>query len=65
MNEEENIYIKLEIEKDPMTGELIISTRFDPNAPNFSQDENGICWSPTEAERRFLNEAFELMSKRK
>ena len=61
MNKNENIYIKLEIGRDPMTGILNLMTRFDPNAPNFIKDENGFSWSPTKEEREFLNEAFDML----
>jgi len=40
-------------------------TRFDPNAPNFIKDENGFSWSPTREEREFLNEAFDMILKKK
>jgi hypothetical protein len=65
MNKNENIYIKLEISRDPMTGHLNLMTRFDTNAPNFVKDENGFSWLPTQEEREFLNEAFEIVVKKK
>jgi hypothetical protein len=65
MGVDEHIYIKLEIEREPTTGQLMILTRFDPEAPNFTQDKNGISWCPTTAEKDFLNEAFEMMLKKK
>jgi hypothetical protein len=64
MEKNENIHIKLEIGRDPSTGNLNIMTRFDPNAPNFIKDENGFSWSPTKEEREFLNEAFEMILKK-
>lgn len=64
MEKNENIHIKLEIERDPNTGQLNIMTRFDLNAPNFVKDENGFSWSPTKEEREFLNEAFEMIMKK-
>jgi hypothetical protein len=65
MNKNENIHIKLEISRDPNTGGLNLMTRFDQNAPNFIKDENGFSWSPTKEEREFLNEAFELIVKKR
>ena len=62
---DEKIHIRLEISKDPISGQLNLMTRFDPNAPNFSKDENGFSWCPTQEERAFLNEAFEMLLKRK
>ncbi len=65
MDKNENIYIKLEISRDPMTGHLNLMTRFDQNAPNFIKDEDGFSWSPTKEEREFLNEAFDMIMKKK
>ena len=65
MDKNENIHIKLEISRDPMTGHLNLMTRFDPNAPNFIKDENGFKWSPTKEERAFLNDAFDMLLKKR
>jgi len=65
MDKNENIHIKLEISRDPMTGHLNLMTRFDPSAPNFIKDENGFTWSPTREERAFLNEAFDMILKKR
>ena len=65
MNKNQNIHIKLEIGKDPTNGNLTLMTRFDPNAPNFIDEGNSYRWNPTEEERQFLNEAFEMMQKQK
>lgn len=65
MQKNENIHIRLEIGKDPTSGELHLMTRFDTNAPNFIKDENGFRWCPTSEEREFLNEAFEMVLKKK
>ncbi len=65
MDKNENIHIKLEINRDPNTGHLNLMTRFDPNAPNFVKDENGFSWLPTKEEREFLNEAFDLVLKKR
>lgn len=65
MQNDENIHIKLEIKKDPTSGELYLMTRFDTNAPNFIRDETGFKWCPTNEERNFLNDAFERVIKKK
>jgi len=65
MNKNENIHIKLEISKDPTTGSLTLMTRFDPKAPNFSEEGNCLRWNPTVEEREFLNEAFDMLPKQK
>jgi len=64
MDKDENIFIKLEIGRDPVTGKLNILTRFDTNAPNFIKNENGFSWSPTKEERDLINEAFEMILKK-
>jgi len=65
MDKNENIHIRLEISKDPNSGQINLITRFDENAPNFTKDEAGFRWFPTNEERDFLNEAFEMMLKKK
>jgi len=60
----ENVNIKLEVGRDPKTGKLGILARFDPNAPNFTKDENSFIWYPTAEERELLNEAINLISKK-
>ena len=57
----ENVYIKLEIGRNPDTGKLTLLAKFDQNAPNFTKEEDGFSWSPTPEERAFLNEAFEMI----
>ena len=64
MDKNENIHIKLEISRDPASGKLNLMTKFDPNAPNFIKEENGFSWSPTPEERAFLNEAFDMVTKK-
>lgn len=65
MTKEDNIHIRLEISKDPNSGDIALLTRFDVNAPNFVKDEMGFKWFPTAQERAFLNEAFDMIIKRK
>jgi len=65
MNKNENIHIRIEISKDPMTGHLNLMTRFNPSAPNFVKDENGFSWVPTPEERAFLDEAFEMLLRKR
>ena len=64
MEKNENIHIRLELSRDPLTGQLNLMTRFNPSAPNFTKDENGFSWSPTKEEREFINEAFELIRRK-
>jgi len=60
----QNVYIKLEIVRNPKTGKVGISTRFDPDAPNFSKEKDGFVWEPTHEERDFLNEVLYLISRK-
>lgn len=64
MTKNENIHIRLEISKDSDTGTMNLVTRFDTNAPNFTKDETGFRWFPTDEERNFLNEAFDMIAKK-
>ena len=65
MRKHDNIFVKLQIEKDRNSGELTLNIQFDKDTPNFFTDKNVISWCPTIEEINFLNEAFELISKRK
>ncbi len=64
MVENQNIHIKLEISRDPSTGKLNLMTKFDPKAPNFEKEDDGFSWSPTKEERDFINEAFDMITKK-
>jgi len=61
MDKSNKIYIKIQLEKDEATGQLVMKTRFDPTAPNFFHDKDEYSWCPTPEEMRFIYEAFELM----
>jgi hypothetical protein len=61
MSKNSKIYVKLQVEKDQDSGELVIKTYFDPDAPNFYQDKKEVSWIPTSEEIEFINEAFELI----
>ena len=63
MTKQGNIYVKIQLEKDDRSGELVIKTQFDPNAPNFIYDKNEISWYPTSEEIEFINDALQLMAK--
>ncbi len=61
----ENVFVKLQIEKSPQSGGLILTISFDRNAPNFSIDKDIISWSPTFDELDFVIETFEIISKKR
>jgi len=65
MKKNENIFVKLQIEKNIDSGKLALNVHFDSDTPNFYADKNAINWYPTPEELDFVNEAFELLSKHK
>lgn len=65
MKKNENIHVKLQIGKDESSGELTLNIRFDKDTPNFFTDKDVLSWCPTNEEINFVNEAFEMISKRK
>lgn len=65
MVKNDNIYVKLQIEKDNQSGGLTLGIYFDKNAPNFSIEKNGMNWTPTLEELEFIFETFDLVSSKK
>ncbi len=65
MDRDDNVFIKLQIEKSRHAEGLMLTINFDKNAPNFSIDKNMISWTPTFEELDFVIETFEIISKRK
>ncbi len=65
MDKNENVFIKLQIEKNHSSGDLILVLNFDKNAPNFSMDKDMIRWSPTFEELDLVLETYEITSKKK
>lgn len=65
MNKNNNIFVKIQIEKDKNSGDLALSVRFDKDTPNFFKDKDAVSWCPTLEEINFVNEAFEMVSNRK
>jgi len=65
MVKNDNIYVKLQIEKDNQSGGLTLGIYFDKNAPNFTIEKSGMNWSPTLEELEFIFETFDLVSSKK
>ncbi|UCD13875.1 MAG: hypothetical protein JSW60_00210 [Thermoplasmatales archaeon] len=65
MEKNDNIFVKLQIEKDHQSGGLTLGIYFDKNAPNFSTENDSVNWSPTLEELDFIVETFEMISNRK
>lgn len=62
MGKNDNIFVKLQIEKNNQSGNLTMGIYFDKNAPNFSTEEDILNWSPTVEEMDFIVETFEMIS---
>jgi len=65
MKRPENIYVSLQLDKDQISGNLLLNIQFDKNAPNFSTDKGIISWCPTIEELDFVSEAFDAIAKGK
>ena len=65
MDKNENVFIKLQIEKDHSSRDLMLILNFDKNAPNFLMDKDTIRWSPTSEELDLVMETYEIISKKK
>lgn len=65
MDKNENVFIKLQIEKDHSSRDLMLILNFDKNAPNFLMDKDTIRWSPTSEELDLVMETYEITSKKK
>jgi hypothetical protein len=65
MVKNDNIYVKLQIEKNNHSGGLTLGIYFDKNAPNFSIEKSGMNWTPTLEELEFIFETFDLVSSKK
>lgn len=65
MDKKDNIFVKLQIEKDNQSGDLTLGIYFDRNAPNFSTEKDTVNWSPTLEEIDFITETFEMISNSK
>ncbi len=61
MVKENNVYIKIEVCKDKVSGKLFLQAHFDSKAPNFIKEKDYYAWVPTREEKTLLNEAFEFM----
>jgi hypothetical protein len=59
MTNNDNISIKLELNKDKTTGKLAITARFNSNAKNVKIENGNYFWMPTIEEKDLINEAFD------
>jgi hypothetical protein len=60
MDDEKEINIKLELDKDNNQN-LTIITYFNPNSPNFFKKGDYYIWKPTIKEKEFIIDAFRLI----
>jgi hypothetical protein len=63
MTQFNNINIKLEVFKDKFTGNISLIAHFPHSAPNVYKENEDYVWFPTNEEKNFLIEAFDLTSK--
>lgn len=56
-----NIYCKIELIKDPNTGQISLTAHLNPQATNITTDEHTISWTPTHQEQQFLVDAIHLI----
>ena len=63
MKKNEELYIKINLEKNTDSGEIMLNIQFDNNAPNFTKEKDVISWNPSVEEWAFVNEVFEIISK--
>ena len=63
MKKDENLFIKLGLEKNQLSGEITLNIQFDNNAPNFTKDKDITIWRPTVEEWSYANEAFDMLLK--
>ena len=55
------IYCKIELAKHPKTNTLTLIAHLNPKAPNISISDHTISWEPTQEERAFLFDAFQML----
>jgi len=60
-----NVFIKLQIERNPNSGDLMLILNFDTNAPNFSMDRETIRWTPTLEELDLVLQTYGITAKKK
>jgi hypothetical protein len=58
-----NIHCKIELVKDPSTGQMILTAHLNPHASNITTDDHTISWTPTLEEQQFITEAISLIQK--
>jgi hypothetical protein len=61
MTKDDKINLKLEVYKDKNSGKLTLLAHFDKTAPNVFKEKENFVWMPTDEEKNFLNEAFEIL----
>ena len=64
MEKKDNLFIKVQLEKEQHTGKLLLNIYFDKNAPNFFYTNDAISWYPTIDEIDFINETSTLINKK-
>jgi hypothetical protein len=63
MAKEDNVFIKIQIEKNHVSKNFKLSVHFDENAPNFLSQANQMYWAPTSEEMKFLMDMYDIILK--
>ena len=61
MEQNNNIFIKLELTKNPQTKNLTLTAHLNPQAPNIKTFEDHISWIFTEEEQELLFDAISII----
>ena len=61
---DDDIYVKLQLEKKSKSKSIGLRVQFDTDAPNFSSNKNEITWSPTPEEIDFIVQSFQMLSEK-
>jgi len=65
MEKNNEINIRIQIDKDYNSGDFRINIFFNKDAPNLKVDKEYINWCPTDQEIEFLLETYDMIEKRK
>ncbi len=61
MTRSSRIHCRVEIIPEEIDASLTFSIHLDSEAPNLTEDDRGILWTPTPEERLFLKKVFSLL----
>ncbi len=62
MQKDENVFIKIQIDKDKSSGNFLLNINLNKESPNVTFDKDNLNWWPTEEEIDFLIETYKMVS---